>query len=175
MSPRIALLLFLTAALGLIAGFVGQATAGKTTAAAEPPAAKVVFGRCPIPERYRPAFEQAARESRLPLALLAAVANVESELNPNARSPAGAHGLFQILPSTAKDLKLDISTPEKNIHAGAKYLRILLDQFTASDLMLAAYNAGPTAVIKAGGAPNAESLDYVRKVTSLWKSLNGCR
>ncbi len=174
MRPRIVLLLILTIAAGLVAGFVGQATAGKKKAAPSRPVLPR-FGKCPIPDKYRAAFEQASRETNLPLALLAAVANVESSLDPNARSPAGAHGLFQILPSTARELHLDISTPEKNILAGARYLKILERQFQATDLMLAAYNAGPTAVIKAGGAPNDESIAYVQKVEALWRSLNGCR
>lgn len=176
MRPRIMLLALVAVAAGTGAGVVGQATAGKKAEAAiavRP--ARVVFGKCPIPKRYRPAFEQAAEETGLPLALLVAVANVESRFDPEARSSAGAHGLFQILPSTARGLKLDVSTPEKNISAGAKYLRLLLDQFAATDLMLAAYNAGPTAVIKAGGAPNNESIAYVGKVTKLWKSLRGCQ
>jgi len=177
MRPRIVLLFVVAVASGVVAGFVGQATAGKRKAAivgVRP--VRVVFGKCPIPGRFRPAFEQAARQTGLPLALLAAVANVESSLDPEARSPAGAHGLFQILPSTARALKLDVSTPEKNILAGARYLKILERRFRATDLMLAAYNAGPTAVTNADGvAPNAESVAYVNKVMALWRSLNGCR
>jgi soluble lytic murein transglycosylase-like protein len=173
MRPRIVVLLVLTIASGVVAGFVGKATAGKDRVAAPVPL-KAVYGRCPIPAHYRAAFEQADRETHLGLALLAAVANVESEFRPDARSPAGAHGIFQILPSTAKELKFDVSTPERNILAGARYLRILLDQFQSTELMLAAYNAGPTAVIKAGGAPNNESLNYVREVMRVWRSLNGC-
>ena len=66
----------------------------------------------------------------------------------------------QILPSTARELKLDISTPEKNILAGARYLKILEREFQATDLMLAAYNAGPTAVAKAGPAtPSVERVE----------------
>src|SRR3954468_16419000 len=175
MRPRIVLLFVVAVASGVVAGFVGQATAGKKAAFAGVRPVRVVFGKCPIPGRFRPAFEKAARQTGLPLALLAAVANVESSLDPEAHSPAGAHGLFQILPSTARALKLDISTPEKNILAGARYLKILEREFQATDLMLAAYNAGPTAVINAGGAPNNESLEYVNKVMSLWRSLNGCR
>lgn len=174
MHRRIVILLGLTVAAGVVAGFVGQATAGKTKALAPAPQ-KAVYGRCPIPPQYRAAFEEADRETHLGLPLLSAVASVESTFEPEARSPAGAHGLFQILPSTAKELNLDISTPEKNIIAGARYLKILLNEFQATDLMLAAYNAGPTAVIKAGGAPNATSLAYVNRVMRLWKSLNGCR
>ncbi len=175
MRPRIVILLFLTIACGVVAGFVGQATAGKNKVAV-PPTVRTRFGLCPIPTKYRTAFEEAAKQTNLPLALLAAVANVESSLDPNARSAAGAHGLFQILPSTAKELKLDISTPEHNVIAGARYLRMLEDEFHSTELMLAAYNAGPTAVIKAGNiAPNNASLAYVHEVEQLWTALRGCR
>ena len=175
MHPRLFFLLLVAVASGVVAGFVGQATAGKGKASLAR-SQRVVFGPCPIPQRYRPAFERAARETRLPLALLAAVANVESQFRPDARSTAGAHGLLQVLPSTATSLHLDVSTPERNVLAGARYLRMLFDRFHSADLALAAYNAGPTAVDKAGGvAPNKASIDYVGEVTSLWRSLNGCR
>jgi soluble lytic murein transglycosylase-like protein len=173
MQPRIALLLVVAIVSGLVAGFVSRATAGKTHAAMQPP--RLVYGPCPIPDQFRPAFEQASRETQLPLALLAAVANVESRFEPEARSAAGAHGLFQVLPSTAKELELDTSTPEQNVLAGARYLRMVLDRFQSTELALAAYNAGPTAVQKAGGAPNRASRAYVRGVTRLWRSLNGCK
>lgn len=175
MRPRLFVLLLVAIVSGVVAGFVGQATAGKGRVALVR-SQKVVFGPCPIPERYRGAFERAARDTRLPLALLAAVANVESQFEANARSTAGAHGLLQVLPSTAEALHLDVSTPEKNVLAGARYLRLLFDRFHSADLALAAYNAGPTAVDKAGGkAPNNVSVAYVGEVTSLWRSLNGCR
>ncbi len=159
MWPRIAALLLVAVVSGLVAGFVGQATAGKTRAATRPP--RIVYGPCPIPSHFRPGFEQASIETQLPLALLAAVANVESRFEPDARSAAGAHGLLQVLP--------------QNVRAGARYLRMLLDRFQSTELALAAYNAGPTAVQKAGGAPNRASLTYIREVTRLWRSLNGCK
>jgi soluble lytic murein transglycosylase-like protein len=175
MRPRLILLLLLTIALGLTAGWVGSATAGKPGRAAFTPP-KVVFGRCPIPAQFRRAFVYASQQSRLPLALLTAVAAVESEFQPDARSAAGAHGLLQILPSTAEDLNVDASTPANNVLAGARYLRMMLDQFKSTELALAAYNAGPTAVEQAGGrAPNDESVAYVREVTRLWRSYNGCK
>ena len=74
------------------------------------------------------------------------------------------------------EMLIDVSTPEKNVLAGARYLRLLFDRFHSADLALAAYNAGPTAVDKAGGqAPNKASVTYVGEVTTLWLSLNGCR
>jgi soluble lytic murein transglycosylase-like protein len=172
--PRIAALLLIAIVSGLVAGFVGRATAGKTRAATSLPAG-VVYGPCPIPAEFRAAFERASHETRLPLAMLAAVANIESKFEPNARSAVGAHGLLQVLPSTARELELDTSTPETNVLAGARYLRMLVDRFHSTELALAAYNAGPTAVAKADGAPNRASLAYVHEVMQLWRSLNGCK
>ena len=173
MRPRLIVLLFVSIASGVTAGWVGKATAGHARRAFSPP--KVVFGQCPVPAQFRPAFVYASQQSQLPLALLTAVATVESEFQPDARSAAGAHGLLQVLPSTAKDLNVDTSTPQNNVLAGARYLRMLLDEFKSTELALAAYNAGPTAVEKAGGPPNDESIAYVREVTRLWRSYNGCK
>jgi soluble lytic murein transglycosylase-like protein len=174
MRQRLLILALVALASGTVASFLAQATGGKARGAAGRPE-RHVYGPCPIPDEFRPAFVRASRESQLPLALLAAVANVESKFEPDARSTAGAHGLLQVLPSTARALKLDTSTPEKNVLAGAHYLRLLLDQFQSTELAVAAYNAGPTAVEKASGAPNRASLAYVNEVMSLWRSLNGCR
>jgi soluble lytic murein transglycosylase-like protein len=83
--------------------------------------------------------------------------------------------LLQVLPSTAEALRLDVDRPSSNVLAGARYLKQLLDEFHSPDLALAAYNAGPTAVASAGGAPTQETLDYVVNVTALWRELRGCR
>jgi soluble lytic murein transglycosylase-like protein len=130
--------------------------------------------RCPIPERFRPAFVRAARDTDLPLALLAAVAQVESRFQPRALSHAGAQGLLQVMPETADALKLDASDPGTNVLAGARFLRRMLDRFNSTDLALAAYNAGPTAVANAGGAPGGETITYVANVTDRWRTLVGC-
>jgi len=116
--------------------------------APNPVAASAVL--CPLPQRFRPAFERAARRTKLPLALLTAVARIESNVHRAARSPS-------------------------NVLADARYLRLMLDRFHSTDLALAAYDAGPTAVARAGGAPSAEVLTYVANVTALWRRLNGCR
>jgi peptidoglycan DL-endopeptidase CwlO len=107
--------------------------------------------------------------------MLVAVGRVESTLQAGARSSAGARGLLQVLPSTAAELQLDVDRPETNVLAGARYLRQLLDRFHSTDLALAAYNAGPTAVSEAGGAPSAETWEYVANVTTVWRELRGCR
>jgi soluble lytic murein transglycosylase-like protein len=106
--------------------------------------------------------------------MLVAVAQVESQFQPNARSSADARGLFQLMPATAASLKLDADKPSTNVLAGARYLRILLDRYTRTDLALAAYNAGPTAVDAAGGAPWSETQTYVANVQQRWTALAGC-
>ena len=107
--------------------------------------------------------------------MLVAVAQVESEMTPGARSSADARGLLQVLPSTGAALRLDVDRPAATVLAGARYLKQLLDEFHSTDLALAAYNAGPTAVARAGGAPTQETLEYVANVTSLWRRLRDCR
>jgi soluble lytic murein transglycosylase-like protein len=78
------------------------------------------------------------------------------------------------MPTTTAELKLDANNPDTNVLAGARYLRGLLDRFQSTDLALAAYNAGPTAVARAGGAPNDDSRTYVANVTGIWRLLHGC-
>ena len=123
-----------------------------------------VADRCPVPARFRSAFVAAARDAQLPLALLVAVAYEESRMDPAARSHRGAEGLLQLMPATAAELRLDHRVPRTNVLAGARYLRQMLDRFGTVQLALAAYNAGPTAVERAGGAPGAETLTYVANV-----------
>lgn len=132
------------------------------------------FVACPFPAPLRGAFESAALDAHISPAMLYAVAKVESNLREDARSEAGARGLLQVLPSTAQSLNLDVDDSHANVLAGARYLRQLLDRFHNADLALAAYNAGPTAVDKAGGAPWPETQTYIANVQQRWASLAGC-
>jgi soluble lytic murein transglycosylase-like protein len=150
------------------------ATAAKARIPALPARNEVVVGRCPIPSRYRTAFVRAAKDSGFQLSMLVAVAQVESRFVPTARSSADARGLLQVMPATAESLRLDVNTPSTNVLAGARYLKLLLDHYSRTDLALAAYNAGPTAVDKAGGAPWPETQTYVANVQQRWASLAGC-
>jgi soluble lytic murein transglycosylase-like protein len=156
----------------------GRAAALPAPAAAmaSPPEADDVLGpMCPVPAAYRPAFAAAAWESRLPVAMLVAVSEAESGLRHDAVSPAGARGLLQLMPATASELRVDAAHPTANVSGGARYLRAQLDRFRSTDLALAAYNAGPSAVARAGGAPTGETLTYVANVTARWRALVGCR
>jgi soluble lytic murein transglycosylase-like protein len=176
MRRRLSALLLVATVSGSIAGTVSANQ--RTTAPARIPALPrlpEIANNCPLPVRYRPAFEAAARKTDLPLALLVAVGQVESNLRSDARSHADARGLMQVLPSTAQELGLNADVPASNVLAGARYLRLLFDRFRSSDLALAAYNAGPGAVEKAGGAPTLVTLNYVANVTSTWRELRGCR
>jgi soluble lytic murein transglycosylase-like protein len=178
MHRRLLLLLSLAVLSGTGAGLVSTARAGKGAAlAAGIPALRTVAQpgpACPVPDAYRSAFERASEDSGLPLAMLVAVAEVESQFEPTAVSDAGARGLLQVMPTTARALELSADRPESNVLAGARYLRRLLDRFRSTDLALAAYNAGPTAVARARGAPTVQTVTYVANVTGIWRSLNGC-
>jgi soluble lytic murein transglycosylase-like protein len=145
-------------------------------AAVTPPKVTVArVARCPFPTALRSVFEVAAADASIPPAMLWAVAKVESNLHPDARSAAGARGLLQVMPATATALDLNVDEPSSNVLAGARYLRQMLDRFHSSDLALAAYNAGPTAVTVAGGAPSMDVQRYVSNVNQLWHSVAGCR
>lgn len=165
-----------TALSGTVAGVVATARAGRAAAPRIPglPASAKRGQTCPVPRAYRTAFVRASDASGLPLAMLVAVAEVESRFEAAAVSAAGARGLLQVMPTTARSMQLSADRPESNVFAGARYLRTLLDRFHSTDLALAAYNAGPTAVARVGGAPTGGTLSYVANVTQIWRSLNGC-
>ena len=129
---------------------------------------------CPVPRNLRDEFRAAAARHDLPLAMIVAVAKVESNLDTDARSSSGAHGLLQVLPSTAAEFELDTYHVGQNLLAGARYLRQLLDRFQSTELAFAAYNAGPTAVENKGARPNDETVAYVANVTTQWRKLVGC-
>jgi soluble lytic murein transglycosylase-like protein len=172
------LVLLLVAALGAVGAAASARKGNAARPAARPEATRLqaaVTTSCPLPAGIRSAFVRAARDTGLQLGLLVAVAETESGLRPDALSPAGALGLMQVLPSTAASLDLDGSETSSNVLAGARYLRLLLDRYQSTDVALAAYNAGPTAVDRAGGvAPSVATLTYVANVQALWRSLEGC-
>ncbi len=178
MRRRLFALLIVATVSGVLAGTVaGAKDRGRTRAARIPalPRSAELSSRCPLPAGLRPAFVAASRDADLPLALLVAVGEVESNLVSSARSAADARGVLQVLPSTGAALELDVDRTATNVLAGARYLRQLFDRLDSADLALAAYNAGPTAVTEAGGAPTAATASYVADVTARWRTLRGCR
>jgi soluble lytic murein transglycosylase-like protein len=130
-------------------------------------------------EQWREHIKQAAEKYRVPEELLLAVMAVESNFDHQALSEKGAMGLMQLMPGTAKEMYVtDAWDPAQNIEGGARYLRILANQYGGDMVQtLAAYNAGPDAVRRAGGAvPRIpETQEYVRKVLALYRSYKAGR
>jgi soluble lytic murein transglycosylase-like protein len=163
----VALLSLATARSPVVANAPAKSTAAKPV--------RTTSRTCGVPAAYAGAFRTAARETRLPLALLAAIAWEESRMNPHALSTAGARGILQLMPATAKALATAPAGPGSNILAGARYLAQLVQRFDGNvDLALAAYNAGPTAVEKLGRAPSLETLRYAKNVEARAASLAAC-
>jgi soluble lytic murein transglycosylase-like protein len=118
---------------------------------------------------YDPLIEHASMQHGVDARLLKAVIQVESGFHARARSPKGAMGLMQLMPKTAKQYQAGRNPydPARNIQAGTKYLRTLLDEFDLP-LALAAYNAGEGAVRRFGGIPPySETQAYVAKILAL--------
>ncbi|MCF6745845.1 lytic transglycosylase [Blastococcus sp. KM273128] len=134
-----------------------------TTPAAAVPATGAALAGVP----YADLFQRAASKHGVEAALLAAVAKQESGFNTSAVSPAGARGLMQFMPATARGLGVDPLDPSSAIDGAARYLGSLTRQFGSTELALAAYNAGPGAVSRHGGIPPyPETQNYVRSVMS---------
>lgn len=123
----------------------------------------------PTPDTINTLIQQASSVNHIPVALIKAVMDQESQFHSTAVSPKSAQGLMQLIPSTAN--QYGVTNPFnswQNINAGTAYLADLLRQFHGSiPLALAAYNAGPNAVLQAGGIPNIqETQRYVPSVIS---------
>jgi soluble lytic murein transglycosylase-like protein len=118
------------------------------------------------PTRWRERVAQLAAKYDISPTLLEAVVWQESRWNELALSPVGARGLAQLMPGTAAQMGVDPADPMANLEGGARYLRMQLDAFGGDlEKALAAYNAGPARVLKAGGIPNIrETRAYVASI-----------
>ena len=117
------------------------------------------------------AINKAAERHAVDPNLVRALVKVESNFNPNAVSRKGAMGLMQLMPQTARQLRLtNPFNPEENIDAGVRHLKDLLDSYGGDvRLSLAAYNAGAGAVARSSGIPHyAETRNYVKRITQLY-------
>jgi soluble lytic murein transglycosylase-like protein len=143
--------------------YLGSEESSGSTALPSPPA----FSQGDIDN----AIEQAARRNNVDPNLVRAVIKVESNFNPNAVSPKGAMGLMQLMPQTARRLKVSNPfDPEQNVDAGVRQLKQLMESYGGDvKLTLAAYNAGPRAVARSSGVPHiVETRNYVKRITQLY-------
>jgi soluble lytic murein transglycosylase-like protein len=124
---------------------------------------------------YDAMIREAATGADVDPELLRAVIVVESGFDTNAVSRAGAQGLMQLMPATARTYGVtNVFDPRENVEAGARYLRDLIDRYDDDyELVLAAYNAGETAVAKYGGRipPYPETRNYIPKVLGVYNRL----
>ena len=156
---------------GAAAGVTGAAGPSAPTGAAGTTGGSAAAGRAAAlalgaPSELAGLFGAAEARIGLPTGLLSAVARAESGFRTGATSPAGAVGLMQIMPGTARELGVDPRNPAQAVDGAARLLRSHLDRFGSTPLALAAYNAGPGAVSRHGGIPPyTETQNYVRRVT----------
>lgn len=144
-----------------------------STASTVAPSARVAGGGGTVAAStpYADLFQRAGAAHGVDPALLAAVARQESGFDPAAVSPAGAQGLMQLMPATARGLGVsDPFDPTQAVDGGARLLGDLISRFGSVELALAAYNAGPGAVLRYDGVPPyPETRAYVAKVMSSWQ------
>lgn len=119
-----------------------------------------------VPQNYQDKVAELAARFDLSPTLIEALVWQESRWRADAVSPVGARGLAQLMPGTARELGVDADDPFANLEGGARYLREQLDRFDGDlEKALAAYNAGPGRVIRAGGIPRIrETQLYVASI-----------
>jgi len=174
--------LALAHALGMA---LGDAAASQAVAAADrlpviprvrPPIGEVVE---PEGRKYLGLVARECRAQGVDQALVHALIFAESSYDPKAVSPAGAIGLMQLMPATADRYGVkDLYNPEQNVRGGVRHLKELLAQFDGNvELAVAAYNAGPGAVARAGNRvpPIAETTRYVPRVLAHYHRLRVAR
>ena len=135
------------------------------------PFQNLVRGKPFSPQDIDTAIDQAAARHNVDPDLVRAVIKVESNFNPNAVSRKGAMGLMQLMPQTARQLKVaNPFDPQQNVDAGVRQLKQLMENYGGDvKLTLAAYNAGPGAVARSAGVPHfAETRNYVKRITQLY-------
>lgn len=128
-------------------------------------------GHQATPDEIDQSIVMAAARHNVDPNLVRAVIKVESNFNSNAVSNKGAMGLMQLMPQTARELKVkNPFDPAQNVDAGVRHLKYLLENYNGDvNLTLAAYNAGEGAVRRSAGVPHySETQNYVKRITNLY-------
>lgn len=125
--------------------------------------------------QYEAYIREGAAMFSLPEAFVTAVIRTESNFNPVARSRVGAVGLMQLMPVTARTMGVsDRTNPHQNVLGGCRYLRLLANRYNGDfRLTVAAYNAGPGAIIRAGGQVPRHVEPYLNAVVRRFHYYNG--
>ena len=140
----------------------------------EPPPAptgEAVERAVELPVPYGDIIDRVSAQHHVDARLVRAMITVESGYQERARSRKGAMGLMQLMPSTARQLKVkNPFDPQQNVDAGVRHLKQLLESYDGDvRLTLAAYNAGAGAVARSSGVPHyAETQNYVKRITNLY-------
>ncbi len=130
------------------------------------------------PAQYDKYIERISRNYHVDPSLIKAIIHTESDFNHRAVSRTGAQGLMQLMPETARELRVaNPFNPRENIDGGTRYFRKMLDNFNGDlNLSLAAYNAGPGLVMRTGGVPQIpETKRYIRKVLKQYRYYRALR
>jgi soluble lytic murein transglycosylase-like protein len=148
-----------------------SAQPAQSTSAEEPKVAKAATW---TPTAVDSLVEEVSRRHNVDPNLVRAMIKVESNFNPRATSRKGAVGLMQLMPATARELRVNPYDPAQNLDGGVRHMKSLLENYNGDvALSLAAYNAGQGAVQRHGGVPNyKETKSYVKRITSLYGSSN---
>jgi soluble lytic murein transglycosylase-like protein len=154
-----------------IASQPASAAVSASAAATNPNYRQIARGRAVSAAEVDAAIEAAAGRHQVDPNLVRAIVKVESNFNPRAVSRAGAMGLMQLMPTTAR--QLNVSDPfdvQQNVDAGVRHFKKLMNTYNGDlRLSLAAYNAGETAVARSNGVPRfAETQNYVKQITSMY-------
>lgn len=155
-----------------------QNTLPETVGLSSPPLAslpKRVEASTSAPAEVDQIIKEVSAKYHVEPSLIRSIVQHESGFNPLSKSAAGAMGLMQLMPATARGL--GVNNPynaQENIEGGVKYIKQLLDQYRGDEKMaLAAYNAGPGNVAKYGGIPPfSETQNYVEKVMNTYTQMH---
>jgi soluble lytic murein transglycosylase-like protein len=159
----------------MVAGVPSTPPAARSKVDSAPDTRALTYGRSISQAQLDAIIDEAAQRHNVDPNLVRSIIRVESNFNPHAVSRKGAIGLMQLMPSTARQLRVgNPFDPAQNVDGGVRHFKTLLEDFNGDvQLSLAAYNAGQGAVRRQGGVPNyRETRNYVKRISELYSGNN---